>query len=153
MFLHSTQGLRLWEEWISTPSLDLFRSIWVVPEVTEGFVAILNVSWPFFSCQSSVWNCHNSFSSTGWLNSLPRAVFFYTHSEPAVEKMHHLLTATASCRKYSIRLEARLVHIWGLYSAGLRRGPCPQSFLHLTTDPLHLTTTTLQPLTLTIILQ
>ena len=25
-----------------------------VPEVTEGFVAILNVSWPFFSCQSNI---------------------------------------------------------------------------------------------------
>ena len=42
--------------------------------------------------------------------------------------MHHLLTATASCRKYRTRLDARLVHACGLYSAGLRAQEVQSSF-------------------------
>ena len=76
-----------------------------------GFVAVLVVKLAVFFvffCQSNIWNYNKSFSSAGWLKSFPRAVLFYTHSE----KMHHLLTVTASCRKYRTRLDARLVQDW-----------------------------------------
>ena len=39
---HSTVGR------ICTSSLDVFHSMAVVPEVAEGFIAVSNVSWPFF---------------------------------------------------------------------------------------------------------
>ena len=42
-----------------------------------------------------------------WL--IKRAVFFYTRSEPAVEKMHHLLMAMASCHNYRTRLDTSSV--------------------------------------------
>ena len=142
----------VWEEWISTPSLDLFHLIRVVPEVTEGFVTILNVSWPFFFLPVQRLKLSQKLQQHWLIKFLAQGSFLLYplwasswENAPPTDSHSFLLQI------YSTRLEARLVHVWGLYSAGLRlRGPCPQSFLHLTTDPLHLTTTALQPHTVVI---